>query len=464
MTTPLPLSDIRILEIGNALAVPLATRFLADMGADVIKVESLQRPEVGRGITHPEGKPGAKAWETGGFYQEANRNKSGITLNLDTPEGRTVLSKLVADCDVVVENYAPRVMSNWGIDYEWLRRFRDDVIYLSSSGFGQTGPWREYKAYGMTLAPTAGLSHFTGYADSAPIKNVISYTDSPAAMMNAFAIMCAIEYRSAAGKGQRIDSSQYEIGVSLLAEGLIAAQVRPESTGRNGNQDPIFAPHNVYPCGGEAGGWIAIVVHDDFEWSRLCAVLGMADRDQDPRFLTVGQRWQNREDLDELVASHTVAFERLDLQRRLQAKGVSAGAVNDVRDLFFDPQLRATAFFERVEHSDSVPEFGARVYPGAMWSTSRFGRPRLRCPAPTLGQHNESVLSSLAGITTAELEELEAENIIGSEPTLSRAMNERYLTIPEMMDRGMVVASDPDYQSQLHSLASGPEERDANGF
>ena len=409
MTAPLPLSDINILEVGNALAVPLATRFLADMGADVIKVESLQRPEVGRGITHPEGKPGAKAWETGGFYQEANRNKSGITLNLNTEKGRTILSKLVPHCDVVVENYAPRVMSNWGIDYEWLRQFRDDVIYLSSSGFGQTGPWREYKAYGMTLAPTAGLSHFTGYADSAPVKNVTSYTDSPAAMMNAFAIMCALEHRSVTGTGQRIDSSQYEIGVSLIAEGLIAAQLSPESTGRNGNQDPVFAPHNVYPCSGEAGDWIAIAVATDSEWHSLCSVLGITDQAQDTRFQTVSQRGRNREEVDELVASHTVGFERLDLQRRLQAEGVAAGAVNDVRDLFFDPQLRATEFFERVEHPDSVPEFGARVYPGAMWSTSRFGRPRLRCPAPTLGQHNEPVLRSLAGITTAELEELEAE-------------------------------------------------------
>ena len=464
MTNPLPLSDIKILEVGNALAVPLATRFLADMGAEVIKVESLQRPEVGRGITHPEGKPGAKAWETGGFYQEANRNKSGITLNLNTADGRTVLSKLVAECDVVVENYAPRVMSNWGIDYEWLRRFRDDVIYLSSSGFGQTVPWREYRAYGMTLAPTAGLSHFTGYADSAPVKNVISYTDSPAAMMNAFAIMCAIEYRSATGNGQRIESSQYEIGVSLIAEGLIAAQLSPESTGRDGNQDPVLAPHNVYPCGGEAGGWIAIAAPDDLAWSSLCEVLGMADHARDARFLTVSQRWRHREEVDELVASHTVGFEHRDLQRRLQGEGVPAGAVNDVRDLFFDPQLRAAAFFERVEHPASVPEFGARVYPGAMWSTGRFGRPRLRCPAPTLGQNNEPVLRDVAGLTTAELEELEAENIIGSEPTLSRAMNERHLTIPEMIDRGMVIASDPDYQSNLHALASGTGERDANGL
>lgn len=455
MTIPLPLSDIRILEIGNALAVPLATRFLADMGAEVIKVESLQRPEVGRGITHPDGKPGAKSWETGGFYQEANRNKSGITLNLNTPKGRAILAKLVGHCDVVVENYAPRVMANWGIDYEWLRQFRDDVIFLSSSGFGQTGPWREYRAYGMTLAPTAGLSQFTGYADSAPVKNVISYTDSPVAMMNAFAIMCALEYRSAVGKGQRIESSQYEIGVSLLVEGLIAAQARPESTGRVGNQDPVLAPHNVYPCSGEGADWIAIAVHNDSEWASLCAVLGMADQDEDARFLSVGQRRQHRAELDEVVASQTVRFERFDLQRRLQAEGVPAGVVNDVRDLFFDPQLRATAFFERVDHPASVPEFGPRVYPGAMWSTSRFGRPPLRCPAPTLGQHNETVLRDLAGLTSDDLEKLEEEDIIGSQPTLSRAVNERYLTIPEMMDRGMIVASDPEYQSRLRATDTG---------
>lgn len=464
MTRPLPLSDIKILEVGNALAVPLATRFLADMGADVIKVESLQRPEVGRGITHPDGEPGSKAWETGGFYQEANRNKSGITLNLNTEKGRTILSRLVAHCDVVVENYAPRVMANWGVDFEWLRQFKDDVIFLSSSGFGQTGPWREYRAYGMTLAPTAGLSHFTGYADSPPVKNVMSYTDSPAAMMNAFAIMCAIEYRSVTGKGQRIDSSQYEIGVSLIAEGLIAGQVSPESVGRIGNQHPTFAPHNVYPCSGEAGEWIAIAVSTDAEWRTLCAVLGMTELAEDPRFLTARERWQNRERLDELVASHTLAFERLDLQGQLQDGGVSAGSVNDVRDLFFDPQLQAAAFFQRVEHPDSVPEFGPRVYPGAMWSTSRFGRPPIRRPAPTLGQHNEHVLRTVAGIKTAELRELEEEATIGSEPTLSRAVNERYLTIPEMMERGMIIASDPDYQSNLQSIANETEERAVDGL
>ncbi len=238
----------------------------------------------------------------------------------------------------------------------------------------------------------------------------------------------------------------------------------PESTGRDGNQDPIFAPHNVYPCGGEAGEWIAIAVSTDSEWRSLCRVLGVTNQAQDQRFLTVSQRWQNREQLDELVASRTVAFERLDLQYQLQEAGVPAGAVNDVRDLFFDPQLRATAFFEQVDHPDSVPEFGARVYPGAMWSTSRFGRPHLRCPAPTLGQHNEPVLRNVAGITTTELQELEEEAIIGSEPTLSRAMNERYLTIPEMMDRGMVIASDPDYQSNLQAIASESRERDAHGL
>ncbi|MBI3954150.1 MAG: CoA transferase, partial [Chloroflexi bacterium] len=254
----LPLENIRVVECATAWAIPCATKLMADLGAEVIKVESITRLDDARPAYYADNDPSGDYWEKGTQYLGANSNKHHLTLNLSTPQGVRLFKELVSVSDVVAENYTPRVMKGFGLDYEALRKLRPDLVMVSSTGFGHAGPWRNYSAFGWGLEPMV-ISHLTGRPDRAPLNSAIPIPDMAGALHGAFAIMAALQHQRRTGQGQWVDISQYEIGVHYIARALMDYTLNGRVQDRMGNRHVTMCPHNAYPCRGD-DMWIAIAV------------------------------------------------------------------------------------------------------------------------------------------------------------------------------------------------------------
>lgn len=422
---------------------------LADYGAEIIKVESAARPEIGRVTIFANNDPGDRYWEKGGFYAEASRNKLGVSIDLSKPDGRRLFLDLVKISDVVLENFTPRVMENFGLTYEELRKIQPDLIMFSSTGFGHDGPWRNYRAYGFSLEPTTGITFATGYPDTPPIRSIISYTDTPATYAGTFAVLAALEYRAETGKGQWIDLSQYEVGVSFVAEAAIDYQITGREEGRRANRDSTMAPHNVYRCQGN-DQWLAIAVRNDSDWKVLCGVAGDPRLEDDSLYGTFESRKQRESEIDSILADWAANRDPKEAAAMLQSVGVPASLVQDSREMYFDPQLVDREFFSKVRHPDDVPGLGTRLYPGAPWVLND-GRPPIRKPAPTLGQHNREVLTGFLGIGDEELERLSGADVLGTIPHgVKKANFGQFAALPELQQTGVIRDYDPDFRERLH--------------
>jgi crotonobetainyl-CoA:carnitine CoA-transferase CaiB-like acyl-CoA transferase len=441
----LPLTGIRILEPGFNLAVPLATRLLADMGAEVIKIESPSRTEPGRTIYFPDDKLGERFWDQGGFYHETNRNKLGLSIDLTTEDGRTIFRELVKTVDVVVENFTPRVMRNFGLSYEDLRRIKPDIIMLSNSGYGHTGEWSNYKAFGMTSEPTTGQSHFTGYLNGPPMRTTFAYTDSPVAMLNAFAVLAALEHRSQTGIGQWIDVAMYEAGVFMLAEAMMDYGMNGRVGARMGNREPLLAPQGAYRCAGR-DSWVVLTIESNNQWNSLCDVMGKSELAKEARFSDMQGRVKHHNELDTIIESWTRDKDHYDVMRLLQEAGIPAGPVLTNKGLLTDPHLVERGFLEWVHHPPEQESMGERVYPGMSWKVSNAS-PKIRWPAPSLGQHNYKLLSELLGLSSARIEELEAMGVIGDKPRYE--VKPRTLGTEELRAAGSIWPPDADYSDIL---------------
>lgn len=440
----LPLEGVRILEISLAWAVPYAMKLLAVLGAEVIKVESHTRPDVNRVVPFPENRRGERWWDTSGMYHTANLSKLGATLNFSTPEGRELCLRLASLSDVVVENFAPRVLKNFGLDYERMRQVRPDIIMLSSSAFGHSGPFRDYVGYGWGLEPMTGLSQLTGYPDGPPLRSSIPHTDQVSALYADFAILAALEHRRRTGQGQWIDLSQYQAGVSILPQALLDYALNGRVQGRMANRHQWMAPHGVYRCRG-ADDWLAIAVGNDAEWEALCRVMGRPELDHDPRYADGPARWQQQDELDAIVEGWTRQQDHLEAMRALQAAGVPAGAVLNHKELLLDPHLRERGAFVKVGHT--LPEVGVRWHMDAWFKLS--GTPaQARGGAPTMGQHNPEVLGGLLGLSEGDLEELRRRNVIGEAPASPTLVGDMP-PLELQRELGLIQGFDPDYRRIL---------------
>lgn len=403
------LEGLRILEIGIAYATPCATKLLADMGAEVIKVESHNRLDTVRVGPLPDNTVGERYWDESCWYQATNPNKLGITLDLNTADGLRLVKELVKVSDVVVENFAPRVMNNLGLDYSNLREIKPDIIMLSSSGYGQTGPWRDYVVYGWALEPMT-ISHLTGYPDAGPFATPVPYTDMPAALYGAFSILSALEYRRQTGEGQWIELSQYEVGVAAVGEAVLDYTMNGRIQTRMGNRHPSMAPHNVYRCKGN-DSWVTICVSSDDEWQSMCRVMGNPSWCTDERFVDAQSRLKNQEELDRLIEEWTMTKDHVDVMTTLQAAGVAAGSVLNNKELLLNPHIKERDYFQKA----TSPDAGERFYPGPWFKLPKTPG-SIRNAAPNLGQDNERVLCGILGLTKEELAELEENEVIGTEP------------------------------------------------
>ncbi|MBK1687211.1 CaiB/BaiF CoA transferase family protein [Rubrivivax gelatinosus] len=403
-----PLSHVRVLDLSRILAAPWAGQILADLGADVIKVE---RPGAGDD-TRSWGPPFLKDADgrdtrEAGYYLAVNRGKRSITLSLDKPEGQRVVRQLAMQADIVLENYKAGTLSRYGLDEASLRRLNPRLIYCSVTGFGQTGPRRDQPAYDFLIQAMGGLMSVTGEKDGrpggGPQKVGVPIVDLMTGMYTAVAVLAALARRNETGVGDALDIGMLDVQVATLANQAMNYLVSGRVPQRNGNAHPNIQPQDVYAC---ADGEVILVVGNDGQFARLCEVFGVPSWAADERFATNAQRVRNITALSALLREHFRAWERERLIAALDAAGVPCGPINSVADVFQDPQVRARGMLQHVPHPCGVD------VPQVM-SPMRFAAAPLtpRPAPPLLGQHSDEILAEL-GYSGADIAALRASGAV----------------------------------------------------
>ena len=395
------LAGIRIADFTWAASGPLATMYLALLGAEVIKIESAKSLDIARRgyyklVEDVDASPN---------FNDMMLNKLSLRLNLAHPKAQALARRLVQQSDATVENFRPGIMAKFGLSYEDLRPLRPDIVMLSSSTAGQVGPERDLVGYATTFGAMGGLGHGTGYEDG-PATEVWDSVDMRLGTSIALALLMALYHRRRTGQGQHIDFSSREVISANLGDVFMDYFMNGRVQGRQGNRDEIMAPHNCYPCLGD-DQWISIAVANDDEWGALCRVAGHPEWTVDPRFLDRYARWQNQEALDGLLAEWTRGHAAEALTTQLQAAGIAAMPSMDVVQSRNDPHLQARGLFFEVEH----PKLGLTHPLRPPWVLSETPARATRY-GPHFGQHEEYVLGDILGVTRRELDELRADGAL----------------------------------------------------
>jgi crotonobetainyl-CoA:carnitine CoA-transferase CaiB-like acyl-CoA transferase len=405
----LPLNDIRVLDLTMSWAGPFATRLLADMGAEVIKVESVNNWDLLRSYT---GVPPTveRVWDRSPYFNHYNRNKYGIALDLSKERGRVLFLRLVDDADVVIENFRSDVMENLGLSWEVLHERNETLIVVSMPAHGRTGPEKDYVAYGTNVEQLSGLAHLTGYADGPPLKTGISYGDPMAGIAAAGAVALALWDRRRTGLGQHIELAQRENLIGAIGEFVVAYAMNRREPERLGNRHTSVAPHGCYPCAGD-DQWLTLACEDDAQFGALCSVMGQPTLVSDGRFADAVSRYRNQDAIDEIITAWTRTQDKTAAAEALQMAGVPASPVLSVQDVFADGHLRARGFFEPVSHAVA----GVWEMEGTPWRMSETPC-HVRVPPPAFAEHNHYVFHELLGLSPDEVATLYAEGITGDTP------------------------------------------------
>ena len=389
----LPLAGIRVLDLSRAWAGPYGTRYLADFGAEVIKVETGKYPD-GRQPDNPG-------------YGEINRNKRSVTLNFQTPEGQDLLRRLVAVSDVVVENFSPRVMVKYDLDYAHLQEVRSDLIMVSLPGFGRQGPHGGFVSFGGPLMAYTGMSYLWGHSDSPPNARVkVAQPDYIAAATQTLAVMAALHHRAATGEGQHVEIAQVEATIASMELVYLDYFANGTVAGPMGNRDPNAVPQGCYPCLGHEA-WCVVSCTTDAQWRALATMIGGEALVDDAGLATAEQRWQRHDELDELISNWTRERTSYQVMRDLQAAGVPAGVMQTAEDLWRDVHLRARDYPVMMAHHD----LGTLEHAGM--SVRLHATPgQIQRPVGPMGEANEEVFRGLLGLSESELGRLMAAGVI----------------------------------------------------
>ncbi|MBI3743460.1 MAG: CoA transferase [Chloroflexi bacterium] len=437
----LPLDGIRILANTYPWAGPFAMMMLADMGAEVILIESTQRwqwntrgfmarpPKAAvetmgaMGGAYPNIDPGARPWNRHAMFNSHARNKKSFTIDLAKPEGVEEFKRLVAISDAVVENSTPGVMDRLGVGYESLRLVKPDIVMVSSSGMGAQGPYAGHRGFGSQMENLSGFSLLMAYPGGDPADTPLTnHSDAAGGAGIAFAVLAAIHYRSRTGKGQWVDMSQSENLIGQIPDAVMDYTMNGRVRASLGNRHPSMAPHGVYPCidpnvlpgsdgskrNGPADKWVAIAVANDEQWVALREAMGNPTWAQDSKFDSSLGRWSNQDELDAEIAKWTKRHLAREIMNLLQSKGIAAGELTQEGEFSADPQLWSRNFFRMVHHAEA----GSHLYPGPMWYFSQ-APVEFRLPPVRMGEHNEYVYKELLGVEDAQYRKLEAEGHIG---------------------------------------------------
>jgi benzylsuccinate CoA-transferase BbsF subunit len=400
------LEDITVADFGQTWAGPHAGRILADMGARVIKIESMRRMDVIRSLP-PWVTDQEPTLNNSGYYSWLNRNKLGVTIDLTTPKGLELANEIIKISDVLVENFSRGVMDRFGLDYESVRNVNPEIIYVALSALGEDGPFRNYVMYGRTQIYMSGISHVTGYPDMAPHPTNISWGDPVGANHSAFAILSALHHRKKTGRGQYIELSQWECLINISPENIMDYTLNKRVRNRQANRDEFMAPHNAYRCAGGDLKWVTIAVAGDEEWEALCGAMGNPEWSKDDKFSDSLSRWNNQEELDGHIEEWTMGYTQYEVTEMLQKVGVAAFPCLSNRGLVEDPHLNDRGFFYEIDH----PEIGKRKYDGLLWKMSKTPG-KIRHRAPLVGEHNNYVFGELLGLPQDEIDRLVEEKVI----------------------------------------------------
>ena len=394
--SPLPLSGLRVLNLGVGAVVPEAAELLALLGAEVIKVESRRRPDFLRLLSLNGSAP----------FNQLNLGVRSLAVDMTTEGGRDVVHRLVPLCDIVMENMRAPVVHAWGCDYESVRALRPDVIYFSSQGFGR-GPYGDFQTFGPNLQAFSGITASWAHPDDPyPVGTTLNHPDHVAGKQALLPILAALIRREATGEGAFIESPQYEVAADFIADKFLQEQVFPGSTGPTGNRSPDFAPHGVYPCAGD-DRWCAIAVTTDSEWAALRTEIGEPWAEQD-RYDTCAGRLNSVDPLDDAIADWTRSQDPAALELRLRTAGVSASRVVIGEDMAEAEADHASGFFAALDH----PTIETHIYTGLPFTDGNARRPAIR-RAPLLGEHTEYVLFDLLDLEADRVHQLIAERAVG---------------------------------------------------
>jgi crotonobetainyl-CoA:carnitine CoA-transferase CaiB-like acyl-CoA transferase len=414
--TALPLAGIRVLELTTAWAGPFSGRLLADLGAEVIKIESRRRmdvrgpaaPQPGQG-SYPDGDPGESPWNRSTRFHERNRNKLSVTLELTDPRAKDAFLRLAAVSDVVLENFSPRVLPQLGLSFEELTQVQPGLIMMSLSGFGHTGPEQGNVAYGPTVEQVSGLASILGADDELPAGTGLFLPDVLGGTVGAGLVMAALRGRAADGQGRYIDVAEIEVVRWMMGHLVLNAQADGEAaTARRGNRHLEFVPHGAFACT-EGDRWVAIAIRSDAEWAALALEMGQPGLVE--QFATQEIRARSIDKIEGIVGDWTGALPQAEVVARLTGASVPAAPVATIDQVFENEQLRSRDVFS----SHPVAGSRAREISGGLW-TMDGQRPGLRSPAPDLGEHNQYVLSELAGLSDEEIDELSKALVVGTVP------------------------------------------------
>lgn len=409
-----PLAGIKVVDFTAFWAGPFATSVLASLGADVIKVESIQRPDGMRFASGFIPEDGV-VWEWAPVFHGANSGKQAITLNLDTPEGLELARGLVRDADVVIENFSPRVMERFGFDREGIRALNPEAVLVRMPAFGLTGPWRDRVGFAMTIEQASGLAWVTGFPEREPVVPR-GVCDPVGGMTAIFALLAALEMRERGEGGQQVEVALLEVGLTLAGEQAVEQSAYGVRLDRQGNSGPIAAPQGVYPCrdarNPDAAGWVAIAVENDEQWSALVHAMGEPAWALRSDFASEAGRRAAPAEIDRGLAAYTTGREASALADEMTAIGVPAGWLHNTRNVLpGHGQLDARGFLEFLDH----PYAGRIGYP--KFSVRFDGEYAERTLPPLLGEHNEAVLGERLGVSPDEIEALRAKQVIGTRPS-----------------------------------------------
>jgi len=404
----LPLEGVRVIDLTMGWAGPFATRHLGDMGAEIIKVESITYPDWWRGTSYTDAYYSERLYEKATYFNMMNRNKLGITLDLTSAEGVALLKELVAGADAVIENYSAEVLPKLGLDYPALAEVNPDIVMVSMPAFGSNNAWSNTRAYGGTLEQASGLPMVSGMDHWPPTMTSYAYGDPIGGYNAAAALLIGLTARKKSGKGRFIDVSQVEGMLSLVAPSIIEQSVTGRVGPRIGNRHPHYAPHGCFRCGG-ADDWIVIAIATDAQWKSLCKAIGRPELLNDAGLDHADGRRQRQDQIEEAIGAWTMRHGADEAMALLQAVGVPAGVARPIPGLLRDPHLVQRGFWRVVPR----PFVGQYLAGGTFYREHDKWAP-VRHAAPTLGQHNEQVLAGILGIDAQRLAGLAERGVTGT--------------------------------------------------
>lgn len=392
-----PLAGVRVVEMGQLLAGPFCGQLLGDLGADVVKIEDPAKGDPLRqwGRQLPKGQ---SLW-----WSVVGRNKRSVTLNLREAEGQALARKLIADADILVENFRPGTMERWGLGFEDLQEINPRLVMVRVSGFGQDGPYSQRAGYGAIGEAMGGLRYVVGDPSTPPSRVGISIGDTLAAMFATIGALAALQERQVSGRGQMVDSAIYEAVLGVMESLVPEWQITGYQRERTGAVLPNIAPSNVYPT--KDGQWLLIAANQDTVFARLAKAMQAPELAEDGRYATHGARGERQEELDERIAAFTSSLDAEALEAVLDEHGVPSGRIFRPVDMFTDPQFKARGSITEVEHPALGPVAMQNVFP-------RLSRTRgsIRWPGPELGAHTAEVLAGV-GVDPAALDELRTRGV-----------------------------------------------------